>query len=117
VAQKLVQALARNHALGLVADRDLTGRGVAVQMFGAQRMLPAGPAMLSLATGSPLSVCAAFTTDEGWHTIIGPPVEIERSGEMRTDVTTLTGIMAAQFERYIASAPADWHMFQPAWDE
>jgi lauroyl/myristoyl acyltransferase len=24
--------------------------------------------------------------------------------------------MAAEFERAIAAKPADWHMFQPAWD-
>jgi KDO2-lipid IV(A) lauroyltransferase len=117
VGQKLVQLLAENAALTLVADRDLTGRGVEVEMFGATRRLPAGPARLSLGTGSPLVVCAVFTTTEGWHCRIGPPVEIERTGDMRQDVTAMTRVMAAGFERYIASAPTDWHMFQPAWDE
>ena len=86
-------------------------------MFGAKRLLPAGPAMLALATGAPLCVCAVFTTSEGWHTVIGPPVEIERSGVLRQDVTALTRLIAHGFERYIASAPADWHMFQPAWND
>jgi len=117
VAETLVGLLARNHAVTLVADRDLTGRGVDVEMFGGRRKLPAGPAMLSLATGAPFSVCAVFTTKEGWHTIIGPPVRIERTGVLRADVTALTEEMARQFERYISSAPTDWHMFQPAWEE
>lgn len=114
---KLLQLLAENQIVTLVADRDLTGRGVVVNMFGAPRRLPAGPAYLALATDTPLSVCAVFTTPTGWHTKIGPPVEIERTGVMREDVTALTKIIAAGFERYIASAPADWHMFQPAWEE
>jgi KDO2-lipid IV(A) lauroyltransferase len=117
VAETLVRLLAENHAITLVADRDLTGRGVEVEMFGAKRLLPAGPALLSLTTGAPLCVCAVFTTAQGWHTVIGPPVQIERTGVMRHDVTTLTRVIARGFERYIASAPADWHMFQPAWDE
>jgi phosphatidylinositol dimannoside acyltransferase len=117
VGSKLVQLLGENQILTLVADRDLTGRGVVVDMFGAPRRLPAGPAYLALATDTPLSVCAVFTTPRGWHTKIGPPVEIERTGVMREDVTALTKVIAEGFERYISSSPADWHMFQPAWDE
>jgi lauroyl/myristoyl acyltransferase len=117
VGAKLVELLRENQILTLVADRDLTGRGVVVEMFGAPMRLPAGPAYLSLSTGTPLSVCAVFTTPTGWHTIIGPPVEIERTGVMREDVAALTKVIAAGFERYIASAPPDWHMFQPAWEE
>jgi lauroyl/myristoyl acyltransferase len=117
VAEMLIRLLSENHIITLVADRDLTGRGVPVEMFGAAKLLPAGPAMLSLSTGAPLCVCAVFTTPEGWHTVIGPPVRIERTGVMRQDVTALTRVIAAGFERFIASAPADWHMFQPAWDD
>jgi KDO2-lipid IV(A) lauroyltransferase len=115
VGRTLVGLLADNHAIALVADRDLAGRGVDVEMFGATRKLPAGPAYLSLATGSPLVVCAVFTTRQGWHTKIGPPVEFERTGQMREDVTLLTRVMGQWFERYISEAPTDWHMFQPAW--
>jgi KDO2-lipid IV(A) lauroyltransferase len=117
VAARLVRLIAENHIITLVADRDLSGRGVRVEMFGAPRLLPAGPALLSLGTGAPLSVCAVFTTEEGWHTKIGPPVQIERSGDMRQDVTALTHVIAAGFEKFISEAPTDWHMFQPAWDD
>jgi KDO2-lipid IV(A) lauroyltransferase len=117
VGETLVRLLSQNEIITLVADRDLSGKGVEVEMFGAARKLPAGPAYLSLMTGAPLVVCAVFTTPEGWHTVIGPPVEIERSGHTRTDVTTLTRVIAAGFERYISAAPVDWHMFQPAWED
>lgn len=113
----LVRLLGENHVITLVADRDLTRRGVEVEMFGAPRLLPAGPSYLSLATEAPLCVAAVFTTAEGWHCRINPPVEIDRSGTMRGDVTAVTHEIAAQFERFIASAPADWHMFQPAWED
>jgi len=117
VAEHLVRLIGENHLITLVSDRDLSGRGVQVEMFGAPRLLPAGPALLSLATGAPLSVCAVFTTDEGWHTKIGAPIQIERAGGMRKDVTALTRVIAAGFERYISEAPTDWHMFQPAWED
>ncbi len=116
VGQQLARLLAENWIVGLVADRDLTGRGVEVEMFGRARKLPAGPALLSLSTRSPLMVCPVFTNEDGWSLQIGAPLEIERTGSMRDDVAALTRLMAAEFERAISAKPADWHMFQPAWD-
>jgi len=117
VAETLVQLLAQNHVITLVADRDLAGRGVPVEMFGATRLLPAGPALLALSTGAPLCVAAVFTTQMGWRCRIGEPLAIERTGNLRTDVAALTRLVAAAFERSISEAPADWHMFQPAWED
>jgi phosphatidylinositol dimannoside acyltransferase len=117
VGEILVNRLSQNEIITLVADRDLTGRGVEVEMFGAKRLLPAGPARLALGTGAPLCVCAVFTTDEGWHTHIDRPLEFEPSGEARRDATELTKLIADSFERFISAAPVDWHMFQPAWPE
>lgn len=117
VGQQLGALLGQNWIVALVADRDLTGRGVEVEMFGAPRMLPAGPALLSLSTGAPLMVCPVWTTEDGWKIRVGAALEIERTGDLRADVTALTRKMGAEFERAIAARPADWHMFQPAWDE
>lgn len=116
VAENLVRLLSDNYVLALVADRDLSGRGVEVEMFGAPRRVPAGPAYLSLMTGSPLCAATVFTTAQGWRCQINPPLEVERSGSTRQDVTALTRLIAREFERFIASAPVDWHMFQSAWE-
>jgi lauroyl/myristoyl acyltransferase len=88
-----------------------------VEMFGEERRLPAGPALLSLFTGAPLLAAAAYDLADGWTTHIEPPIEIERTGEMREDVIALTRILANRFERAIAAAPTQWHMFQPFWDD
>jgi KDO2-lipid IV(A) lauroyltransferase len=115
VGPELMELLADNWLIALVADRDLTGRGVDVEMFGAPRKLPAGPALLSLASGAPLMACPLSTTENGWHCRIGRPLEVERTGEMRADITALTHRLASEFERMISAKPTDWHMFQPAW--
>jgi KDO2-lipid IV(A) lauroyltransferase len=117
VGQQLKQLLAENWIVALVADRDLTGRGVEVEMFGATRRIPAGPALLSLTSGAPLLVCPVYTRPKGWTIQIGAPIEIERTGETRTDVVALSRRMAAEFERAIAARPPDWHLFQPGWDD
>ena len=116
VGPQLLELLADNWLIALVADRDLTGRGVEVEMFGAKRRLPAGPALLSVTSGAPLMVCPVYTTDQGWHCRMGKPIEFEPTGETRADVTALTTLVAAEFERVISAKPTDWHMFQPAWE-
>jgi lauroyl/myristoyl acyltransferase len=115
VGLQLSGLLARNSVVALVADRDLGGKGVDVEMFGAIRKLPPGPALLALSTGAALLSAAVWTEDDGWLCRIGPPLEIERSASLRDDVATLTRMLGAEFERAIAARPVDWHMFQPAW--
>ena len=116
VGQRLAALLADNWVVALVADRNLSGRGVEVEMFGAVRRLPAGPALLSISTGAPLLVCAVYTTEHGWRIRIGEALEFERTGDTRADVTEFTRRMAAEFERGIAARPPDWHLFQPGWE-
>ncbi|MGH2681731.1 MAG: phosphatidylinositol mannoside acyltransferase [Actinomycetota bacterium] len=115
LGEELARRLANNELLTLVADRALSGRGVDVEMFGATRPLPPGPAALSLSTGSPLLPAANYHSDGGWLCVIRPPISIEPTGDRRADVASLTRMLAAEFERGIAAAPTQWHMLQPAW--
>jgi KDO2-lipid IV(A) lauroyltransferase len=115
VGRALADAIAGNRIVALVCDRDLTGRGIPVEMFGATRMMPLGPAMLALSTGAPLVAAAVHTTDEGWTCVLSP-VDAPRTGERRTDAAALTAAIAAEFERIISTEPADWHLFQPGWE-
>jgi phosphatidylinositol dimannoside acyltransferase len=116
VGEKLVRLLEKNELIALVCDRDLKNRGVEVTMFGEGRRMPAGPALLSLATGSPLLPCATYDTEDGWVVVINPPLEVEQTGDRRKDVVAMTQALAQEFERAIAAAPTQWHMFQPAWE-
>jgi phosphatidylinositol dimannoside acyltransferase len=111
----LRRLLAENWIVALVADRDLTGRGIEVEMFGAPRRIPAGPALLALSSGAPLVPCALYTTPTGWHVEISPPVDAALTGDRRADATAITNAIACHFERVIAAHPADWHLFQPGW--
>jgi phosphatidylinositol dimannoside acyltransferase len=117
VGQHLKQLLSENWMVALVADRDLGRRGIEVEMFGAPRRLPAGPALLSITSGAPLIVTPVYTLPQGWQVRIGTPLEFERTGDTRADVRSLTRVLAAEFERSIAAKPPDWHMFQPGWDD
>jgi lauroyl/myristoyl acyltransferase len=118
MGEELMGLIAQNEVIALVSDRDLRGRGVEVEMFGATRRLPAGPALLSLTTGSPLIPCAMYDTeDDGWLCLITEPIEVERTDRLRDNVAALTRKLAGRFEEFIAAAPTQWHMWQPAWPE
>lgn len=115
VGQRLATMLADNATVALVADRDLNGRGVEVEMFGGTRRLPAGPALLSITSGAPILVTGITTTADGWRCVIEPPIDAKLSGDRRTDVRLLTQRIAEGFERRISARPPDWHLFQPGW--
>jgi phosphatidylinositol dimannoside acyltransferase len=116
VGQQLATALAGNRMVCLVADRDLSGKGVEVEMFGRARRVPAGPALLALSSGAPLLVVGIYEEGGDWRCVFGRPLEVERTGNRREDVRALTRAMAKGFEAAIAASPTDWHMFQPGWD-
>jgi lauroyl/myristoyl acyltransferase len=115
VGKALSTAIAEGNVLALLADRDLGGRGIKVEMFGATRRMPAGPAMLALSTGAPIAVVGCYQTAGGWHAIVRPLAMPELTGDRRADARAITQAIADAFERLIAAAPADWHVFQPAW--
>lgn len=117
VGRRLAGVLAENRVVALVADRDLGGRGIEVEMFGAPRRLPAGPALLSLTTGAPILTADLYQTPEGWRTVITPLDDVPRTGDRRIDAAAITAAIGRAFERAISAAPADWHLFQPGWED
>jgi lauroyl/myristoyl acyltransferase len=115
VGRQLTQRLEQNRIVALVADRDLSGGGVEVEMFGRTRRMPAGPALLALSAGAPLLSGPTYTTKDGWVEVL-TPVSIEPTGKRKDDIVALTRGLAAAFEQAIAAAPPDWHLFQPGWE-
>ena len=104
----LRERLEAGRTVCLLADRDLTPRGVDVTFFGAAARMPAGPARLALDTGADLIPCVLSFTERGWRISFADPVP-------HTDLTTMTQAVAAAFESGIASHPGDWHMLQTLW--
>ena len=115
IGKQLSAAIEEGNVLALLADRDLTGRGIQVEMFGATRRLPAGPAMLALSTGAPIVVVTSYETPTGWRGLVRPLAMPELTGDRRVDARAISQAIADAFERSIAASPADWHLFQPGW--
>lgn len=110
------RALKANHTLALLCDRDLGGKGPAVEFFGERTTLPAGPATLALRTGAPLLPTAIyFDGPDSRHGVVLPPLDTTRQGSLRKDVERVTQDLAAALETLIRRAPEQWHLLQPNW--
>jgi phosphatidylinositol dimannoside acyltransferase len=111
----MLRALRAGRLACLVCDRDLTGGGVPVRLFGATAQLPGGPASIALRTGAPLLPCAVYHDRRPghWRAVVHPPLEPERTGDTRKDTQALTQRLAGEFERLIAAAPTQWHVLSP----
>jgi lauroyl/myristoyl acyltransferase len=113
---RLLDTLRAGRVVGLLADRDLVGNGVAVEFFGEKTTLPGGPALLALRSGAPLMTCAIYQRPGGrYHAIMQPPLDSTRTGPMRQDVQRLTEDAARALEHLIRVSPEQWHLFQPNW--
>ena len=113
----LMRALRAGRVVALVCDRDLTGHGLPVRVFGATAMLPGGPASLALKTGATLLPCGVFQDRKAghWVSVVHPPISVEPSGDQRADIIALTQRLAEEFERLILRAPEQWHMLSRFW--
>ena len=115
-ATELLAALRRNEAVGLVADRVISGSGIEVELFGGLTKIPAGPVLLAAETGVPVYMSAVRRDGPGRYRgalrKLEPPVGAnrrERSRAMARDE-------ARVLERFIIDAPEQWlTVFHPIW--
>lgn len=116
--RRLAKTLRDGGIAALAADRDLTGDGIPVEIFGHPTTLPSGPAALSLMTGRPLVL--ATCEREGPERFVGRGwlVEAALTGDRRVDTEALTRALATRFEEAIGRAPEQWFaIFQPYWSD
>lgn len=114
---ELMRALDRGHVVPLLADRDLSRRGVEVDFFSGRTKMPAGPALLAIRTGAPLYVVSMwFEPDVPCGQMSGPiAVPAADVGPLDVRVKLLTQRVADELARGIAAHPVDWHMLQKLW--
>jgi len=101
----------------LLADRDLSGRGVVVDLLGEPARVAGGPAVLAGRTGA-LLLAIGITYERndaspsGWGTVIRfhPPFDVPDAspGSVRAASQRLADDLSAS----IRADPVDWHMLQ-----
>ncbi|GIM87768.1 phosphatidylinositol mannoside acyltransferase [Salinispora arenicola] len=113
----LVDRVKAGYVVPLLADRDLSARGVTVDFFGSRTRMPPGPALLALRTGAPLYVASLwYEPDAACATIEGPlALPGAEQGTLDVRVRILAQRVADGLAAGIARHPQDWHMLQRMW--
>jgi phosphatidylinositol dimannoside acyltransferase len=116
--RELLAALRAGDPAGLVADRDITGGGLEVSLFGHPAPLPVGPALLAIESGAGIHVVAVRRDGPGRYRAQLREVVVPPEGSRRERAVETTRRMAAAFEEAIAAAPEQWWaVFFPIWPD
>lgn len=117
---RIIQALEKKRILALVADRDLTGRGIVCPAFDAKRSFPKGPAVYSLRYNIPI-VIGYFVRQRTKNRppylgVISGPIEFNPTGDLDADIVSLTQIIAQKLNQVILQYPEQWLVFNAGWE-
>ena len=114
----LIARLRAGGVVGIIGDRDLTGDGRGVTIFGHPTTMPIGPASLAVAHRATLIVGRCLRVGPDRFVAGGEVMEPPASGDRRGDSAALTDRIVARFERDIGEAPEQWWgAFQPFWPD
>jgi phosphatidylinositol dimannoside acyltransferase len=112
----LLQRLKEGGTVALLADRDVTGRGIPVTFFGEETTMPAGPIALAVKTGAPVLVVGSYFEDGPGHRyFVSEPLAIPEGGTKEERVAVGVQLLANALEKRIVRKPEDWHLFVPNW--
>jgi KDO2-lipid IV(A) lauroyltransferase len=117
VLDVLADKLREGYVVPLLADRDLSSRGVEVDFFGGRTRMPPGPALLALRTGAPLYTASMWYEPDAACGRLEGPLEVpgREAGPVAARARLLTQRVADQLAAGIARHPRDWHMLQRVW--
>jgi KDO2-lipid IV(A) lauroyltransferase len=106
--RELQAALKRGDPVGIIADRDISGGGIAVPLFGTPAALPIGPALLALEADATICVAGVRRTTPGRYAGGIEEVAVPADGTRRERINGTLTALAGAFERMIATAPEQW---------
>jgi len=114
--KKSLNCLHRNEILYVIADEQQRRGGIPVPFFDRRASTAPGPAILSLKTGAPILPVFIVRKEGIPRTlVIGPPVEIERSPDMKKDIENLTATFTRVIEEKVRQYPGQWAWLNRRW--
>ena len=111
----LLKVLAKGEIVALVADRDLSRRGIWVDYFGARTTAPVGPALLAARTAVPMAAVAFYQTGPERFRCEITAIPYERTGDEKVDLSAIAQCIATALEDVIRKAPEQYHLFSTNW--
>lgn len=115
-AELVSKTKGRGVLVPLLADRDISGSGIEVQLGQSRALVAAGPAALALKLGSPLIAghISYFKDGKRWRIFahFSDPVEMPPLEPGETEVEALTRAWVKTITPVMTDYMVDWHMMQ-----
>jgi phosphatidylinositol dimannoside acyltransferase len=108
----LAERLRAGKTIGLVCDRDVTGRGMEVEFFDEKARMMGGPAALAVQTGAALIPVILWFEGDQWGAHIHEEIPVPADGDREQKAAAMMQEVARLFEAGIRAHPQDWHMLQ-----
>jgi KDO2-lipid IV(A) lauroyltransferase len=115
--KEAIRRLKTGHIVALMLDRDIGGTGVPMEFCGAMTRIPLGAVELAMRTGADLIPAWAWRVDGfRFRSVIGPPLELVRTGNFDEDVRANAKRLLALFEFKLRSDPGQWAVLESIWE-
>jgi lauroyl/myristoyl acyltransferase len=106
----------RAGSLGVVADRDFTGRGTEVSFLGSRVRVPSGYAALAISEGVPVIPGFCLKDSDGKYRLsIGEAVF--SPGKTSSEITDIVGRYIRLVEKQVEKTPEQWYLFDKLGEE
>ena len=116
--RELRAAIDAGGAALVVVDRDVTGGGTPVELFGSPASLPSGAAVLAAETGARIFFEAMWRVGDGRYRGWMREIPVPAEGRLRSRVTAVLEATARAIEDAVAEAPEQWWaVFFPVWPD
>lgn len=110
------RALKQGRTLALLVDQGAkSGEGVRVRFFNRDVRAHAVVAVLALRYGCPVVPAYCVRERHGFRAVIEPPIQIERTGDLRADIVSNTQKVQDVIEKAIRRYPEQWFWFHKRW--
>ena len=108
----LAQRLRAGKTVGLVCDRDVTGRGMEVEFLGEKARMMGGAAALAVQAGAALMPVILWFEGDQWGAHVHKEIPVPAEGDGEQKAAAMMQEVARLFEAGIRAHPQDWHMLQ-----
>jgi KDO2-lipid IV(A) lauroyltransferase len=114
--KEAMRRLKEGGIIAILLDRDVGGTGVPMEFCGAETRIPLGAVDLALRSGADLIPAWAWRIDGyRFRALIGPPMELVRTGNFDEDVRANATRLLLTFETHLRSDPGQWAVLEPIW--
>jgi lauroyl/myristoyl acyltransferase len=109
----IMKRLKRGRMVGVLTDRDFSGRNDRIDFFGSPARMPMGPAWFSVRCNAPVLPLYLFRLEDDTFMIrFHEPIYPEK---VNNDVDEIRRRLVASMEREVGERPSQWFLFEDFW--